>query len=184
MAKQVRTVYGSALFDAAREVGRLTAVREQAEVIIRVLDENPEFLQILNHPEISMKEKTELVNAVFSGSADPLITGTIVVLIEKEHGREIGYVLESFVSEALEEEKIGVASVTSAVQLTEDQKERIRKKLLDTTSYEAMRVHYKVDPKLIGGLIIRLGDRVVDSSLSSKLARMQRDLEAGSQEAI
>jgi F-type H+-transporting ATPase subunit delta len=88
-------------------------------------------------------------------------------------------VLERFVDLALEEEKIGVASVTSAVQLTEDQKERIRKKLLDTTEYTEMRVEYSVDQKLIGGLIIQLGDRVVDSSLSSKLAKMQRDLEAG-----
>ncbi len=180
MAKQVRTVYGSALFDAAREVGRLTTVREQAEVIVLALEENPEFLQILNHPEIQMSEKMDLVNAVFSGSADTLIMGTITALLEKGHGREIGYVLESFVSQALEEERIGVAQVTSAVELTEDQKDRIRTKLLDTTDYEAMRVRYEVDPKLIGGLIIRLGDRVVDSSLSSKLAKMQRDLEAGS----
>ena len=179
MAKQVRTVYGSALFSAALDAGRLTQVREQAETILQALEENPDFLRILNHPEIEMSEKTDMVNAVFAGSADNLITGAITALLEKGHGRELANVLERFVDLALEEEKIGVASVTSAVQLTEDQKERIRKKLLDTTEYTEMRVEYFVDQKLIGGLIIQLGDRVVDSSLSSKLAKMQRDLEAG-----
>ena len=120
-----------------------------------------------------------MVDAVFAGNADPLITGAISALLEKGHGRELANVLERFTDLALEEEKIGVAKVCSAVELSDDQKERIRKKLLDTTDYTSMRIRYEVDPKLIGGLIIQLGDRVVDSSLSSKLAKMRRDLEAG-----
>ena len=179
MAKQVRTVYGSALFSAARDSGRLTNVREQAETVTHVLKENEDFLRILNHPDIQMDEKMKMVDAVFAGSTDPLITGVITALLEKGHGRDIPMTLERFTDMALEEEKIGVAEVTSAMPLTEDQKERIRKKLLDTTDYLSMRIRYEVDPSLIGGLVIHLGDRIVDSSLSSKLMRMQRDLEAG-----
>ena len=182
MAKQVRTVYGSALFAAALDSGRLSEVREQAEVIITALSENPEFLRLLTHPEITLTEKHEMVDAVFMGTADTLIHGTIVALLEKEHGLEIGNVLERFVDLALEEEKIGVAYVSSAVALTEDQKERIRRKLLDTTSYTDMRVNYEVDPSLIGGLVIRLGDRVVDSSLSSQLDSLKHSLLAGAME--
>ncbi len=176
MAKQVRTVYGQALFDAARESGRLTEVREQAEVIISALTENPDFLRLLTHPEITLTEKQAMVDGVFAGKADPLIHGMIVALLEKEHGLEIGNVLERFVDVALKEEKIGVAYVSSAVELSEDQKERIRKKLLDTTGYVEMRVHHAVDPSLIGGIVIRLGDRIVDSSLSSKLDHMRQSL--------
>ena len=179
MAKQVRTVYGSALFAAAKDSGRLSAVREQAETVSQVLKDNEDFLRILNHPEIRLDEKMSMVDAVFAGSTDPLITGAITALLEKGHGREIPMTLERFTDMALEEERIGVAEVSSAVELTEDQKERIRKKLLDTTDYLSMRVRYEVDPSLIGGLVIRLGDRVVDSSLSSKLLRMQRSIEAG-----
>ncbi len=179
MAKQVRTVYGSALFSAAKDSGRLTNVREQAETVSRVLEENEDFLRILNHPDIQMDEKMKMVDAVFAGSTDPLITGVITALLEKGHGREIPMTLERFTDMALEEEKIGVAEVTSALPLTEDQKARIQKKLLDTTDYLSMRIRYEVDPSLIGGLVIRVGDRVVDSSLSSKLMKMQRDLEAG-----
>ena len=72
MAKQVRTVYGQALFDAARESGRLTEVREQAEVIVSALEENPDFLRILTHPEITLPEKQAMVDGVFAGKPDSL----------------------------------------------------------------------------------------------------------------
>ena len=179
MAKQVRTVYGQALFDAARESGRLTEVREQAEVIVSALEENPDFLRILTHPEITLPEKQAMVDGVFAGKTDSLIHGLISALLEKEHGLEIGNVLERFIDVALEAEKIGVAYVSSATELTDDQKARIRQKLLDTTDYVDMRVNYEVDPSLIGGLVIRLGDRVVDSSLSSKLGHLRQTLLAG-----
>ena len=179
MAKQVRTVYGSALFAAAHDSGRLSEVREQAEVIVHVLQENSDFLRLLTHPEITLPEKQGMVNEVLAGTADPLILGIIDTLLEKEHGSELEYVLERFIDQALEEERIGVAFVTSAAELTDDQKERIRQKLLDTTEYTSMRVKYSVDPGLIGGLVIQLGDRVVDSSISSKLSTMKHSLEAG-----
>ena len=179
MAKQVRTVYGQALFDAARESGRLTEVREQAEVIVSALEENPDFLRILTHPEITLPEKQAMVDGVFAGKTDSLIHGLISALLEKEHGLEIGNVLERFIDVALEAEKIGVAYVSSATELTDDQKARIRQRLLDTTDYVDMRVNYVVDPSLIGGLVIRLGDRIVDSSLSSQLGHLRQTLLAG-----
>ena len=64
-------------------------------------------------------------------------------------------------------------------KLTEDQKERIRKKLPDTTDYLSMRVRYEVDPSLIGGMVIKLKDKVVDSSLKTKLGHMKNSLLTG-----
>ena len=179
MAKQVGNAYGTALFEAAREEGRLSAIREESETILSVFSEQPDFLRLLCHPEILLKEKEGLLHEVFGGTADPLITGIIELLLEKERGTDIPKVLEAFVQKALEEEKIGVASVTSPMELSEADKDRIRQKLLDTTDYETMRVTWSVDPGLIGGLVIRLGDRVVDSSLQTKLHKMKNDLLQG-----
>ena len=74
---------------------------------------------------------------------------------------------------ALEEERIGVAEVSSAVELTEDQKERIRKKLLDTTDYLSMRVRYEVDPSLIGGVRVEIEGSVIDGSIKNKLDQIK-----------
>ena len=75
-----------------------------------------------------------------------------------------------------EYKKIGVAVVTSAVPLADAQKQKIEKKLFDTTSYKTMEIEYKVDESLIGGLMIRIGDRVVDSTIKSKLTSLTASL--------
>jgi len=69
-----------------------------------------------------------------------------------------------------------VAYVTSAAELSEAQKEKIREKLLATTEFVTMQMNYAVDPALIGGLVIRIGDRVVDSSIATRLEDMKRNL--------
>ena len=75
-----------------------------------------------------------------------------------------------------EEQKIGIAYVTSAVELTEEQKEQVRAKLLATTPYLSMEMHFAVDSGLIGGMVIRMKDRVVDSSVRTKLKDLTKQL--------
>ena len=75
-----------------------------------------------------------------------------------------------------EVKKIGVAHVTTALELTDEQKEQIVKRLLETTAYESFEMTYAVDKSLIGGMVIRIGDRVVDSSIKTKLYELSKDL--------
>ena len=71
---------------------------------------------------------------------------------------------------------IGTVDVTTAVDLSAQEKEDIEKRLLDTTDYEQIECNYTVDPTLIGGMIIRIGDRVVDSSIKHKIDELSRSL--------
>ena len=66
--------------------------------------------------------------------------------------------------------------VTTAVELREEQKEVLVKRLIETTEYETMEMNYATDSSLIGGMIVRIGDRVVDSSIKQKLNNLTRDL--------
>ena len=71
---------------------------------------------------------------------------------------------------------IGVAYVITPQTLKEEKKEEIRKKLLSTTSFKEMEMHYDINPDLLGGMQIRIGDRVVDSSIQTKLNQLQKEL--------
>lgn len=73
--------------------------------------------------------------------------------------------------------KIGTAYVTSAMELTPQQKQAVEQKLLDTTKYVQFEIHYTTDPALIGGMVIRIRDRVVDGSVRTRLEHLTRDLE-------
>ena len=85
-------------------------------------------------------------------------------------------ILDYFIARTKEFKKIGIASVTSASELSDVQKQKIVEKLLSSTSYKEFEMSYRVDPELIGGIVIRIGDRVVDGSVRSKLLNLKREL--------
>ena len=100
----------------------------------------------------------------------------MVIMTSKGRQNDIVATLEYFKERVLEYKKIGTAFVTTAKPLSDVQKEKIVAKLLDTTNYVSFRMNYSVDESLIGGMIIKIGDRVVDSSIKTKLDGLARDL--------
>ena len=81
-----------------------------------------------------------------------------------------------FISAYKEEKKIGVVSVTTPFALSESKKFEIQKKLLQTTGYRSLEITYNVDESLIGGMVIRIKDRVVDSSVKTRLKELEKSL--------
>jgi F-type H+-transporting ATPase subunit delta len=85
-------------------------------------------------------------------------------------------VLNYFCEKIREYRRIGRASVITPMELASDKKQEVQKKLLETTSYKSLDIEYSVDSSLIGGMVIRIGDRVVDSSIKSKLDKLSHEL--------
>ena len=176
MAKQVAKTYGEALFEIAMEEGRPNIFLEEVEAISAVLKQNPEFDKLLKHPKISKQEKQQVVKTVFEGRVSGEMLGFLELVVVKERYGELPAIFKYFVDRMKEEKKIGVAYVTTAVELSETRKAAVYAKLLETTPYRTLEIHYGVEAGLIGGMIIRIGDRVVDSSIANKLAEMKKDL--------
>ena len=72
---------------------------------------------------------------------------------------------------------MGVAHVSTPLELSAEKKEEIVKKLLETTEYVSFEMHYHIEPELIGGMGVRIGDRVVDSSIRTKIAQLSREMQ-------
>lgn len=176
MAKLVSAVYGEALFELALEEGKVQELSDEVKVIQKILDENPDFSRFMNHPHISKEEKLDVLEQVFDGRVSEELTGFFRIMAEKSRFKKLDEVLRYFQDKVLEYQKIGVAYVTSAVTLSGEQKEKIEQRLLETTDYQSMQMHYREDESLIGGLVIRIGDRVVDSSIRTKLEDMRSKL--------
>ena len=85
-------------------------------------------------------------------------------------------VFEYFIGLVKEEKKIGIANVTTAFALSDKQKSDIEKRLLETTQYETFEMNYDVDESLIGGMVIRIKDRVVGCSIKTKLYELSKQL--------
>lgn len=98
----------------------------------------------------------------------------LTLLVDKGRVGETAAILDYFIQKAREKEKIGTAQVISAVKLTEKMKKAIEDRLLALTVYENLEMICQTDESLIGGLVIRIGDRVADLSVKTKLENMWR----------
>ena len=176
MAKIISKAYGEALFELALERNELDSMAEQVNVLANAFAENPELVKLISHPKISKEEKINVIETIFKGRMSDDIVGFLVIIVEKDRGSEIEDILKLFQAKVREYKKIGVALVTSAIELSTEQKQKVEQKLLQQTAYENFEVEYKVDASLIGGMIIRIGDRVVDSSIRSKLDNLTKEL--------
>ena len=176
MAKQVETVYGDALFELATETGRVDEFYEETGTLVQILDENRDFMAMMTHPQIPQEEKLQTVETIFKGKISDEIIGLMRMIVEKGHFSDIKSIFSYFGDRVKEYKNIGVAHVSTPMELTEAEKDKIEKRLLETTDYKSFEMDYKVDEELIGGMVIRIGDRVVDSSIKTKLYNLSREL--------
>lgn len=176
MAKLISKTYGNALFELAQEEGMLDELFEEAKAVQEILKEHEDFGKLMAHPKISKDEKVQVIEQVFAGRISKEMTGFLVIIVEKDRYKELDDILTYFIDRVKEVKHIGVAFVTTAVALDEATCAKITKRLLDTTAYESMEMHYQVDPDILGGMIIRIGDRIIDTSVKTKLNDLKKEL--------
>ncbi|MBR3508630.1 MAG: ATP synthase F1 subunit delta [Lachnospiraceae bacterium] len=181
MAKLVSKTYGEALFQVAMEkdqekAGSGEEFYSELRGLVKLLEENPKFDDLMIHPGIAKTEKLSILQKVFQGRTSPELYEFLVLVVEKDRYRDIHDIME-YVSDKMKEwQKIGVTYVTTPIPLSDEQKEQVQKRILETAPYRSLEMHYSVDPELIGGMVIRIGDRVVDSSVKRKLDDLTKQL--------
>ena len=176
MAKLVSNTYGDALFELALENNQLDSMLDEVKAVSAAIAENEDLTKLMNHPKIVKEEKIKVIEDIFTGQVSRELVGLMRMVVEKDHYDELDSVLVYFIDKVKEYKNIGTAYVTSAAALSNSQKAAVEKKLLETTKYVEFEMHFDVDATLIGGMKIRIGDRVVDSSVKNKLNDLTREL--------
>ena len=178
MAKLVSKVYGDALFETALDKNEMDTLYEEVRVLVLILKDNPELLTLLGNPQIVKEEKVAIIHQVFDQKVAKDLMGFLAIIVEKDRQSDMIPIFEYFIARVKEYKKIGAAYVTSAVELRAEQKTGLEERLLATTPYVEFEMHYQVDPELLGGLVIRIGDHVVDSSIKTRLYELKKELSA------
>lgn len=176
MAKLVSKTYGDALFETVLEDNRLDSVSEEIKQISAIIADNEDLSKLMDHPQIVKEEKIKIIEDVFGGRVSAELVALMRMIIEKNHYKELLSVFDYFLERVKEHKNIGTAYVTSATELSDEQKKAVLDRLLETTRYVEFEMHFEVDASLIGGMKIRIGDRIVDSSIKNKLEKLTREL--------
>ena len=111
MAKLVSKTYGEALFELAVEEGKEEEFLQEIESLKEILDANPDFGKLMNHPKILKEEKLKVVEEVFKGHISKELLGFLHIVVAKDRYPEIDAILDYFIDEVKKESGIGVAYV-------------------------------------------------------------------------
>ena len=176
MAGVVSSTYGHALFEIAVSEGTVDRLLSEAETVLQVLSDNPDVLRLYEHPKITPEEKQAFTENCFKGRVSDDMTGLLVLAVHNGRHKELPDMLRDIIREAKEYKGIGMATVTTPFELTPQQRAKEEERILATSGYRSLEVQYRIDSKLIGGIVIRIGDRVMDASIRTQLDDMQKDL--------
>ena len=167
--------YARSLLELADERGETEAVANDMGALGEIVDANPVFADLLRDPGISPEERHGVIDKTFGDSIHPLVGRFLHLLIDRDRINRLPDILAAF--EHLLDERLGKVEVdvTVAERLDDQQLAEVRDRVGATLGKEAV-VHQYVDDAIIGGMILRVGDRIVDASVRRQLEAMRERL--------
>lgn len=172
---QIAEKYSQALFELAVEKEALNKVQKELTEVLETISGHGELNEILYHPQISQKEKKSLVDELFGSEISQILLNFLKLLIDKRREKFLEAIANSFMELVNKENELLEVKVKSAFELSATNKTRLKNKLEQLTSKEVA-MDIEIDSDLIGGLVLKIGDRVVDGSLVKQLEVMKNDL--------
>jgi F-type H+-transporting ATPase subunit delta len=167
-------IYANALFEAAKERGRLEPVREELQDFTQALADVPELRALLENPQLDARMRGEALAAVL-GDADELVRNFLLLVSEKGRADELDEIVREFEALVAAEEGILDVELTTAVELSDEEADKILRQI-EQVSGRKLRATRQVDPSLVGGFVLRAGSHRVDASVRGRLQRLQREL--------
>ncbi len=172
--EEIARVYADALFRAAKDAGKLDEVRDQLNQFADVLDESREMQVFLFSPYFSSAEKQEGVAKAVDG-ADELFVNFLGLLNEKHRMPVIFRIRRAFEAMWAKENKRLDVNVTSAVELDKGVAERLGKEIEEQTG-QKVSLTSDVDEEILGGLVLRVGNMVLDASIRNRLEKLRKNV--------
>jgi F-type H+-transporting ATPase subunit delta len=167
-------IYANALFEAAKEQGRLDRVRDDLHSFAGAVADVPELRAVLQNPEIDSRVKRDALTSVLA-EADELVRNFILLLVEKGRTEQLDAMVTEFDALVAVEEGILDVELTTAVELSDDEATEILGQI-EQVSGRRLRASRKVEPALIGGFVLQAGPFRADASVRGRLERLRREL--------
>jgi F-type H+-transporting ATPase subunit delta len=164
--------YASALYALADETHVLDDTVWQMEGLAQLIDTTPDFRRLLASPLIDIKQGVAAVRAVLEGERfSPTVTRFVCVVAANRRLRDLRAIVTEFAALVAQKRGVVNAHVSTAQPLSPVQREQLRARLIEA-GYGRVNIEEQVDPGLLGGLVVRIGARLFDSSIKSRLQRL------------
>lgn len=175
MDSLIRVRYAKAFFQTAKEKNMLGKVKTDIETVFEVCNNSPEFVYLLNSPVIKSSKKADLMQSIFKTVVNELTLDFLKLIAHNKRETEIPGICRNFLELTRKEQNIKTATLTTAGEIDAAISQKIKaiiEKELDTT----VELSTKVNPGIIGGMILRVEDKQYDASVATQLKKIKQQL--------
>ncbi|WP_226671454.1 F0F1 ATP synthase subunit delta [Metabacillus litoralis] len=169
--------YAVALFQLAQEQNAIDQIESELQVVKEVFTTNQDLVDVLSHPKVTNEMKKSIVKEAFTNLSQQVVN-TLLLLVDRHRVDVVTEVVSHFVDQANEFRGTEDAIVYSIRPLSETELSSISSSFAKKIGKKSLRLQNVIDTKLIGGVKLRIGNRIYDGSVSGKLERIERQLVA------
>jgi F-type H+-transporting ATPase subunit delta len=167
-------IYAKAIFGAAQERGKLAAVHAQLQELRDAFANAPDLALVLENPEVDTRVKADVLGRLAQG-ADELVVNFLKLIAEKGRAGEIAAIIDELDTLVAAEDRVLDVEITTATDLSEDYFAKVISQI-EGASGRKVQASRKVDPDLIGGIVLQAGSMRLDASVRGRLDRLRQDL--------
>ena len=175
--EEIAEVYARSLFEVAKDEGKLDTVREQLGQVADALAENRELQIFFFSPYFSSDEKVEGIDKAIS-DADETVRNFLQLLVEKHRMPALFRIRQRFEALWQEENKILPVQITSAIELDDQTVSNIGARIGERTGRK-VELRRSVDPNILGGIVLQVGNNVLDASIRNRLENLRKHVARG-----
>lgn len=166
--------YAKSLLDLALEKGQLEPVSEDMRLVLETIRANRDLSVVLKSPVINTDKKQEILKAIFGGKIGVITTSFLDVITRKRREGDLEGIAEAFVMQYRTHKQILTAVITTANGLDEKLRAQVMEIVKQSAAGHSVELIEKTDKELLGGFILRVGDKQVDSSIMRQIRNLER----------
>ena len=168
-------IYGDSLYALAEEENIADVLLSEMRDVDAIIKENPDYLRILREPSIAKTDRIKLIDDVFSGCIHTYLLNFIKILCENGTVNEFSACVHQFTLRYYEANGISEAYVTSAVELSDNQKENLRRRLEEISGRKII-LNEKIDETMVAGLKVELDGKQFDGTVSGRIKSIRKQV--------
>lgn len=169
--------FASAIVDLATAEGEMEKVERELFTIARTFATSNELREAMTNPQLDPERKHGIIDDLIGGRASDLTVEVVSMIVRLGHASDLSAIVDAFIAKVAASTAKAVAEIRSAIPLDEKTLDRLTAALSKATG-KTLEVKYIVDPLLIGGVVARIGDTVIDGSIVRKLAAIRQAMQS------
>lgn len=171
--KKSSTPYAKALFEIAKDKKMTSEVKTDMMSILTSVQGSVELKDLISNPTVAKADKTRILTSIFGSKVKSETLGLLSLMIQKGRIGQLASVCESFIDMANKESNTVAVKITTATQISDDMQHQIAAKVLKDSKFEIEAI---IDPTIIGGYVLEFDNKMVDQSISGKIAAFKNQL--------